>query len=322
MPPKPKNPFPCLRCNERVPKGSKGIQCLFCELWVHQTCSGVTDEQYKVIYDMAQNGGGHYWVCASCKAGSKLLRQQIVQMDKRLATLQDTVTDNTKQIEVNKDDIGKLNNKIDAAQARNNESSAAVEDAVFSELSDREGRKSNIIVYKIQEQTDTEDPAEKKEKDSAAVTEVLKIIDSDMKVSDVKFCSRIGKNKDEPRPLLVGLKKPEARKTILENAYKLAKSDKRYISIAPDLTARQRKEEANLKKEADQRNKELTEEERSLNYQWRLAGIRGERRLVKVKIKEGQEARKRQRSPEMDRAERNTRPRNNPQDLQEVTQDY
>jgi hypothetical protein len=55
------------------------------------------------------------------------------------------------------------------------------------------------------------------------------------------------------------------------------------VNIAPDLTKKQRDEEAELKKEAERRNKSLSENDVSKNLHWVVVGPRGERRLTKEK---------------------------------------
>jgi hypothetical protein len=53
------------------------------------------------------------------------------------------------------------------------------------------------------------------------------------------------------------------------------------ISIVPDLTRKQRSREAKMKEEAEERNKDLTAEERRRNVKWMVVGRRGEKRLIK-----------------------------------------
>jgi hypothetical protein len=55
------------------------------------------------------------------------------------------------------------------------------------------------------------------------------------------------------------------------------------VNIAPDLTKKQRDKEAELKKEAERRNKSLSENDVSKNLHWVVVGPRGERRLTKEK---------------------------------------
>ena len=53
------------------------------------------------------------------------------------------------------------------------------------------------------------------------------------------------------------------------------------VTIGPDLTKLQKKEEADIKREMDTLNGQLSEEDVSKNLSWRMVGQRGERRLVK-----------------------------------------
>jgi hypothetical protein len=56
------------------------------------------------------------------------------------------------------------------------------------------------------------------------------------------------------------------------------------VNVVPDLTKRQRDEEAELKREAERRNKSLTETDVSKNLHWVVVGARAERRLTKEKV--------------------------------------
>lgn len=53
------------------------------------------------------------------------------------------------------------------------------------------------------------------------------------------------------------------------------------VSVAADLTREQRREEADLVKEAEKRNEERNEEDKSKNLQWLVVGRKGEKRLLK-----------------------------------------
>ena len=72
------------------------------------------------------------------------------------------------------------------------------------------------------------------------------------------------------------------KKRILSNTRKLANSKFERVSIIPDLTPQQRKEEEEQHKEVDKLNSELNHDE-SLNWEWVLVDPRGRRRLIKRK---------------------------------------
>ena len=72
------------------------------------------------------------------------------------------------------------------------------------------------------------------------------------------------------------------KKRILSNTRKLANSKFERVSIIPDLTPQQRKEEEEQRKEVDKLNSEPNHDE-SLNWEWVLVDPPGRRRLIKRK---------------------------------------
>lgn len=64
------------------------------------------------------------------------------------------------------------------------------------------------------------------------------------------------------------------RDAIMDSARNLANSNFNHISIVPDLSQRQRKDEERLRKEAERRNAEMEREE-AQNWEWVLVGTRG-----------------------------------------------
>ena len=87
----------------------------------------------------------------------------------------------------------------------------------------------------------------------------------------------------EPRPHVVGFRSVEVQASVLANCRKLKDSAYQKISISPDLTKRQRKEDKETREECNKLNSELTEEER-LNWTWKMIGQKGQRKYIKVKV--------------------------------------
>ena len=160
--------------------------------------------------------------------------------------------------------------------------------SVLQELDDREGRRDNIVIYRLKEpSSDISTGQERKKFDTKTLLDVFKTIDVDINEEhDIKFITRTGEVKDDiherPRPLLIGLKDNNKKQIILNSARKLANSKYKHISIVPDLTKKQRENDNKLRKEAEDKNNELDEDE-ALNYEWKVIGIRGQRRLIKAK---------------------------------------
>ena len=113
---------------------------------------------------------------------------------------------------------------------------------------------------------------------------------------DVEFCWRIGERGERNRPLIVGFYTEWSRSILLKNAKYLNESEYENVSIAPDLTQRQRAAERDLVAEAERRNEEdLTEDDISKNLQWRVVGKKGQKRLIKGYNNYGTEGRSRAR---------------------------
>ncbi len=83
-----------------------------------------------------------------------------------------------------------------------------------------------------------------------------------------------------PRPLIVGFHTELERSQVLRRSKKLADTAMDQVSINPDMTKQQRKEEQDLWQQAEDRNKMLSEEDKEKNLAWSVVGAREEKRLV------------------------------------------
>ena len=141
----------------------------------------------------------------------------------------------------------------------------------------------NVVMYRVPE-LDKESPSgrERNDWERQWCQKIFNVLEIDMAEEDIKFCRRIGERGREPRPLVVGFYAERDRNVLLRRARNLEKTEHRDIQISQDLTKRQREEEGDLRKEAEKRNEQLTEDERSKNVIWAVVGARGEKRLVKT----------------------------------------
>ena len=272
----------CLRCEVTFKKNDKCVQCAMCELWAHTKCTGLSNDSMKALSSKKKDEG-LTWQCRSCLrytqkflATARQLETRLTSLEKKVeavTVLETTVGDLQKEVQVMKENLatGPVN-------------SSTSED-VFSELRDRELRKDNIIVQDLPESFGNTG-WERAENDTAHLTEVLWNIGVELHRSDIKFVTRVGKFQEErTRPLLVGIVEQRVRDAILCNAPKLNRLQEpmRQISIVKDLTKKQREEEANLAKEAEDRNAKLSDRDRK-NFLWKVTGKRGERRLTRAKV--------------------------------------
>ena len=159
---------------------------------------------------------------------------------------------------------------------------------VFEEIREREMRKKNAILYRVDEHENEEaSGGERREWDRKLCLEILTTLRMGLEESDIKFCRRLGEKGREPRPLCIGFFSEADRDRLLRRGRELEKTRFKEVSICPDLTWMQREEETELRKEAERRNEqELTEEDTAKNLIWAVVGGKGQRRLVKTTARE------------------------------------
>ena len=279
---------PCLKCSQQVKKNCKAIQCSFCEYWVHIECGDISDTLYKEMCKRADTHG-HFWVCMACKATSFVFRKQIDKLTERIGNAEERITETKNDLEKAKEDTDLVKKRVSNLEKKSDEDSARTKDSVFEEISDRENRKLNLVFHNITESTSNV-AEERKKFDSKAIQRIFDTVKVKKDVEgDTKFMTRLGSAKDRPesaapRPLLIGFYNETDKNDVLKNAKLLKGSKYEEISIVPDLTKRQRDEEDKLRKEANRLNEDLPEED-ALNWEWRLIGPRGSRKLQKVRIR-------------------------------------
>ena len=139
--------------------------------------------------------------------------------------------------------------------------------------------KATLVIYNI-----PEPPVETSEaEDRAEITNIFKVISESVNVDqELKFVYRDGEKTDQskPRPFIIGLRKDTTAKMILSNCRNLLNSDYEFISVVPDRTHRRRQEEDQMIQEMNSKNEERTVEE-SENWEWKMLGPRGQRKIVK-----------------------------------------
>ena len=157
-------------------------------------------------------------------------------------------------------------------------------DTVYDEIRLRESKRTNIMIFGIDEPSFTLDDKAKRRVDEDVILDIFEEIGFKLKMKeDIKFMSRLGKS--DTRPIVIGFRSQECRDKILNNTWKLSKSTVfKDISVNPDLTPKQLEEEKKLKLEAETRNEEMAEKEpeAAKNFTWKLIGQRGQRLLRKV----------------------------------------
>lgn len=303
MPPKKKD-FPCITCTVNVKDRDKGgsINCCVCERWCHIPCTKPLLEpaMVKWFYDMHKANGFHNWSCHNCMVAYHKMNVRICNLEKRIDRIDDKVQVNSAASAANSEKIDKVDKEVTAVKETVNKvRTEAVADATkawSAELREREGRKTNLIIFGLQEPSlEVKSGPERKEKDETEVEAMLSGISANITIKeDVKYTTRLGAMgptvATKPRPLKISFRTQTQREEVLSKAKNLPKTRFKKCSLTPDLTALQRTEDEELMKEAEQLNRNMSEEER-LNWVYRCTGKKGERLITKLKIRENQQDR-------------------------------
>jgi hypothetical protein len=153
------------------------------------------------------------------------------------------------------------------------------------EYREREARKVNLIMHRVKE-SEAVSAELRREADMLECGKIFRATGVPEQDREIKACRRLGEKGNDPRPLVVVMRKETARAAILDAARQLKNTDYSDVSIVPDLTPLQRKEETSMVDEAERRNRdELSEDDVQKNLKWQVVGVRGARRLVKMRAR-------------------------------------
>ena len=274
------NKYPCIKCQKSVVKA--GVRCNTCHLWVHNKCQKISKELYAILGNPGRFGGAVTWNCDSCVASALRLDKRMTALESRFQEVEDWVVRNEVAVlEVDKrmDKVEQRQDKVE--EMMNNERERLRKERV-EEMRERKLRKKNVIMHRIEEAGDwagTEE--ERREWDLKSIENIFGALKLGMNRRAVRFSRRVGEKGEEPRPMVVGLCRESQKEELLDSVRELRNTPFDTVGIVPDLTREQRKDEADMAKEAEKRNGNLTEDDRTKNLVWMAIGRRGEKRLVK-----------------------------------------
>lgn len=244
------------------------------------------DDQYKTH-------GFHNWTCQNCTVAYHKFNVRICKLEKRFDAMSEKVEENTKENASTKDKLDQVDKEVIAIKDRMKTTKQdAVTDATkawSAELREREARKTNLIIYGLQEPGDniTSGLARKKE-DEHEVLDMFNNICAVVEPTDIKFAHRLGPMREDvsskPRPLRVSFRDIGTLEQVFSRARNLPRTRFKGVSLTPDLTEMQRTEDQELMAEADRLNAELDENE-ALNWIYRCTGRKGQRVINKLKVR-------------------------------------
>ena len=162
---------------------------------------------------------------------------------------------------------------------------------ILKEVEERKSREANLVFYGIPEGAG-ERAEVRREEDEKRVNLGLQEIGM-ISGYEVKFSRRIGEKleRHEARPLLVGFESVQTSEAILERANRLSRSTHeglREVTIVPDLTMKQRKDEQEKIVEVKKKNLTRSIDERSKNLFYKVVGRKDSRSEILASLLPGE----------------------------------
>ena len=280
---------PCIVCAKNVTSNS--IACSVCDRWIHAGCSDLGKDVLKYFEAQQQQHGTHNWCCVGCNKAYATLKKEMRMMDKKSKEMEAAIKTNTDTLKVVVDDVKEI--KKTAKQDRENakkDKEDMIQQAtsrISEELTEREARKGNVVIYGLPEPPPTITAGGvRMEADKEAVSDLFNALKMTAEEEDIKFVVRIGKQSDQaganPRPLKINFRNLKIREQLFNRARKLPSTSFNNISIVPDLTDQQRREDKEMYARAERKNAEMNDEEAE-NFVYRCIGRKGQRTIAKMR---------------------------------------
>jgi uncharacterized coiled-coil protein SlyX len=252
-----------------------------CQLWAHKECLKMSDVTFKSLDEQAKDGTA-FWVCRPCQSFGQRVQHQFAENSKRHDATEKRVETNSRRIAETEKEMDRLKETLRKMEEKLGREQGERDDNICDEMQEREVRRMNLIIHGVEEQSnEVRGNRERIEKDKERCERIFVAMKARTRKEDIRFCRRIGERGDDPRPMVIGLENEEEKRHVLGRAKDLRNTRYSDISIVPDLTRKQRNREAKMKEEAEEKNKGLTEEEKSRNVKWMVVGRRGEKRIIK-----------------------------------------
>lgn len=319
---KSKNACKCVTCSQVVRDDDNGMQCEICEEWYHAKCQNINDEGYKVLgmenihwYCIGCNRGIGKITGTLAKVQQKqekLEREMKEMHDKvkeefgkykqdfqqEIKTIKDTINEMAAQIEQQKEDNSgeakeslwstivskQVEKKMETVTGEMFEVHKTIVETKqqIEEEREREKRKNNIIIYRMEESKAT-GPDTRRRDDLAFCHELVEgILEVDCGRDEIVNVFRLGKREvDYCRPVLVEFKKREIKNAVMESLAKLAEAEDRFkvLSVMHDMTKKEREDCKQLVAEARQQQNS----DESGEFIYRVRGAPGEMKILRIR---------------------------------------
>jgi hypothetical protein len=294
-----KMPVHCAECKTGVKEKDKGVCCELCGTWHHAICAGLDDTLYESMQKESngRDGSGLHWFCRKPRPCNDVASKYLMNMMKLESKVEmisakvDSLSDKMNNLEQGnlppamteavKKICQPLTSNLEAIEpgaiTQMEDIAASKAKKEVAEMEDRNKRKTNVVIFKLDE--DASD--KKKEKDEEQVRKILGEIHCTRQPTDIRRLGSAPRNKEgEPpkrRPLRLSFATEKERDEVLKafrNAQRTAPENDEEsltskISMRKDLTPQEREESTRLFLELKQRQ-EQSKNDKDQFAVWRI----------------------------------------------------
>lgn len=278
----------CGICNKITAKKDKAVCCNLCEAWYHASCVDIDDSLYEAVRKDRSNKTSqmiHFYCPKPCNNLASKFLLSMAKLENRVDLLTDEVS--TISTKMTKLEEGELPPKmveavkqialplVPAAAAATADTDATTLGNIveaktkeqMAEMEDRVRRKTNLLVFRLEE--DTSDKTRGRKKDEEEIQKLLGDIKGPHQPVDIRRLGALSKgdnNTDKKiRPLRLAFSSETARDETLKAFHQAKKqaeqSDNKElmmskITVRKDLTPQERKEDEILYQQMKQKREE------------------------------------------------------------------
>lgn len=307
----------CGQCKRTFESDDEAVLCELCGIWFHITCQDLPEgvDIYKLL-----SLETIHWFCKSCNNRAATLLKSVVKLQEKHEKLENELLEtksNVARIENNVVKILEATNSLEQkvnkiedviSKGFSNAEETAIEAKLINslkkefeptfaqvlaqtntmetrvkefessivEVQDREKRSHNIMIYRAPEQETVSDKAFCLELFNEA-------LETNVNEDDLKGVFRVGKKGTDPRPIVVQFREKHIKNKVFDCLFKLGEAEEKFknLSISHDLSPKEREECKALVEQAKEKEKSEPGD-----FIWRVRGLPGQLRLVKIKRKE------------------------------------
>lgn len=297
----------CQDCEVEIGEQTPAMNCTRCQeakAWKCIECAGVSEDLYELLSGPTANS--LHWFCNDCESIiadkpasghieamlEKVLKQtseiKLCMNDKAdsaaLAFLEERIAALEKKPEMERSSAPSL-------QAIDNCSlSKLMSEAVANQTEEEkevEGRKNNIIIYRIQE-SNAEDKEARAASDRSFITALCEgPLETGPINEKITTMIRLGKRQDgaASRPLLIKFEDCTSKGKVMGNLRKLKNAEEKFkkVSVAHDLTPKQREAVKAALRGAQEENNAVENKEEKGNFKLRVVGQLHKPKAIRIK---------------------------------------